>query len=89
MSLYLGTIGNKVNRYKIEAFTKNLRFGSFSAPDIGDPGLYSKMLGERFKSLQLGRTIYCTAVHPDVVRRIEDNPHDARPGTVHVAAIDE
>ena len=89
MSLHLGTIGNKVNQYSIRAFTNDLPFGSFSASKIGDKDLYSKMLSERFKSLQSGRTIYCTAVNPDIIRQIEENPHDSRLGTVHVAAVDE
>lgn len=89
MSLYIGVIGNKVNQYGIHAFTNNLPFGSYSASEIGDANLYSKMLGERYKSLQAGRTIYCTAVNPSDSKKAEENPHDTRPGTVHVAAIDE
>jgi hypothetical protein len=89
MSLYLGTIGNQVNQYEVHAFTNGLPFGSFSVAEISDVNIYSRMLNERFKSLQAGRTIYCTAVNPDAKRQKEENPHDGRLGTVHVAAIDK
>ena len=88
-SLYLGTIGSSKNQYEIRAFTNGKPFGFFTAEEIGDTDMFSKMLSERFKSLKLGRTIYCTAVNPNIAREIEQNPHDDREGTVHVAAIDK
>jgi hypothetical protein len=86
--LHLGMIGNNLNQYNVVAFTKNQPFGNYKIADIADSTLYHQMLSERFKSLQAGRAIYCTAVNPDMEKREEENPHDSRWGTVHVAAID-
>jgi hypothetical protein len=47
------------------------------------------MLQERYKCLQQGRAIYCTAVNPDISKGIECNPHDDREGTVHIVSIDK
>ena len=88
-SLYLGAIGSSKNQYEIRAFTNGKPFGFFTAAEIGDTDMFSKMLSERFKSLKLGRTIYCTAVNPIISEEIEQNPHDDREGTVHVAAVDK
>ncbi len=89
MCKYLGTIGTLKNSYKIVAFTNDKSFGPYDASEIGDHELYQKMIKERFKSLKAGRAIYCTAVNVDIEKEVEQNPHDDRPGTVHIAAIDE
>ena len=86
-SLYLGTIGNGTDVYQIHAFTKDLPFRGFAAAQISDRILFQRLLESRYEVLEGGRAIYCTAVHPDKDRRMEYNPHDDRPGTVHIVSI--
>jgi len=87
-SLYLGKIGRKNEVYEIHAFTKNNPFREFRTSEISDPGLFQKLLEERYNILDDGRPIFCTAVNPDKESKTESNSHDYREGTVHIAAID-
>lgn len=73
--------------YEIHAFTKDIPFREFSTSEISDETLFQKLLEERFNVLAGGRSIYCTAVSPDIENGIEWNPHDYRDGTVHFVAI--
>lgn len=86
-SLYLGTIASHTGQYEIHAITKDKPFREFCKKDIADKILYQKMLEGRFKVLEGGNPIYCTAIHPDFRAKIEENPHDDREGTVHIIAI--
>ncbi len=86
-SLYLGKISGK-DSYEIHAFTKDLPFRDYSSSMVADSALFQKMLEGRYEVLEKGRPIYCTAINPDSERRIEENPHDSREGTVHIAAVD-
>jgi len=86
-SLYLGKIGNKAI-YEIHALTKDLPFREFPASTIADGALFQKIISERYRLLESGKPIYCTAVNPDMEKKVELNPHDERPGTVHFVAID-
>ena len=87
-SLYLGKIGGR-EMYEIHALTKDLPFREFPATEISDSALYENILKERYRLLESGKPIYCTAIHPDHERRIEHNPHDDREGTVHIVALDK
>lgn len=87
-SLYLGKIGGENGPYEIHALTKGLPFREFSSSEIADLNLFQKVLSERFNVLEGGRPIYCTAVNPDLEKRIETNPHDEREGTVHIVSLD-
>lgn len=87
-SLHLGKIGGQ-EVYEIHAFTKDLPFRGYSCRRISDRALFQKMIEGRYEVLEGGRPIYCTAVHPDSRRRVEENPHDTRYGTVHIAAINK
>jgi hypothetical protein len=86
-SLYLGKIGGGKGLYEIHALTKDLPFREFPLSQIADAVLYDRMLEGRFRVLEDERPIYCTAIHPDPARRREYNPHDDRPGTVHIVAL--
>jgi hypothetical protein len=87
-SLYLGKIGGR-EIYEIHALTKDLPFREFKSAEISDGSLYENILKERFRLLESGKPIYCTAISPDLERRIEYNPHDDRAGTVHIVALDK
>ncbi len=89
MSMYLGTIGGARGSYEIHAFTNDLPFGFFPASQVADSELFHEMLEERYACLQSGRPIFCTAVNPDISKEMEWNPHDDRPGTVHIASINK
>jgi hypothetical protein len=86
-SLYLGTIKAKSKRYEIHAFTKDLAWRNYAASEIADSALYADLLAGRFEVLRSGKPIFCTAVNPDPERRIEENPHDSREGTVHIVSL--
>lgn len=85
-SLYLGKIG-KSDICEIHAVTKDLPFREFGAAEIADTALFREILAERYRLLESGRPIYCTAVSPNRETRTEQNPHDDRPGTVHIVAL--
>jgi hypothetical protein len=51
--------------------------------------LFQNLIEGRYRLLENGRAIYCTAVHPDTENKIEINPHDTREGTIHIVAIDD
>ena len=87
-SLYLGKIGGKKGVYEVHAFTYKNPFRWLKVSEISDSGLFQKLLEERYKILEEGRVIYCSAVQPDVKRKIEYNPHDYREGTVHIVSLD-
>ena len=87
-SLYMGKIGGK-NIYEIHVFTKDQSFREYKKSQIADESLFQKMTESRYKVLESGRPIYCTAINPDTVKKIEVNPHDTREGTIHIAAIDK
>lgn len=86
-SLYLGKIGGKKTTFEIHALTNGLPFRNYPASSISDSQLYYKLLNGRYKTLEKGRAIYCTAVNPIPDKRIEENPHDSREGTVHIIAV--
>ena len=86
-SLYLGTVASKNDVYEIHAVTKDTPFRKFTIKEIADKTLYHKMLEGRFSLLANGIPIYCTAINPDFKRKIEENPHDDREGTIHILAI--
>ena len=88
-SLFLGNIYEKNKKMEIHAFTKDLPFREFKKSEIADTGLYKKMLAGRFKLLSSGQPFFCTAINPNILDEIEENPHDCREGTVHFVAIDE
>lgn len=88
-SLYLGKIGGKNKLYEIHALTKELPFREYRASEIADTDLFQRLIEGRYRLLESGRAIYCTAVHPDKKNKIEINPHDSREGTVHIVAIDD
>jgi hypothetical protein len=75
--------------YEIHALTKDLPFREFLSSEISDGALYANILKERFRLLESGKPIYCTAIHPDLERKIEYNPHDDREGTIHIIALDK
>lgn len=85
-SLYLGKIG-KYDTYEIHAVTKDLPFREFGAAEIADTALFREILVERYRLLESGKPIYCTAIRPEHKERIERNPHDERAGTVHIVAL--
>jgi hypothetical protein len=87
-SLYLGKIGGK-DVYEIHAITKDLPFREFPVSGIADGALFQKIIEERYRLLASGKPIYCTAVKPDTEKKIEVNPHDELPGTVHFVAVDK
>ena len=87
-SLYLGVVTSHTGQYEIHAITKDQPFREFGEREIADKSLYQKMLEGRFKVLEGGNPIYCTAIHPNFHTKIEENPHDDREGTVHIVAID-
>jgi len=87
-SLFLGNIGNGSVLYEIHAFTNGLPFSKFNQSQISDSELYRRLLHERFKLMGSGVPIICTAINPDGGKQEEYNPHDDRPGTFHLAAID-
>jgi hypothetical protein len=87
-SLYLGKIGGKKGVYEVHAFTYKNPFRWLKVSEISDSGLFQKLLEVRYKILEEGRVIYCSAVQPDVKRKIESNPHDYREGTVHLVSLD-
>ncbi len=87
-SLFIGKIGNKENIFEIHALTKSLPFREFKPSEIADSSLFQKILQGRFELLKSGRSIYCTAVNPDLKGETETNPHDLREGTVHIVSID-
>ena len=93
MSVYLGRIGGNVNgrskMFEIHALTNGLPFDGYPASEMSDSALYKQMLEGRYKILESGKPIYCTAVNPDKEKKIETNPHDERPGTVHIVTISE
>lgn len=83
-SLYLGKIGGKRGVYEVHAFTYKNPFRWLRSSEISDSGLFQKLLEERYKILEEGRAIHCSAVQPDVEMKIESNPHDYREGSVHI-----
>jgi hypothetical protein len=87
-SLFLGKIGGK-NIYEIHVFTKDLPFREYKKSQIADESLFQRMIKGRYKVLESGKPIYCTAINPDTVKKIEVNPHDTREGTIHIAAVDK
>ena len=87
-SLFLGSIDEGHRSYEIHAFTKDMPFRNYTSSQIADIDLYEELVEKRFMVLELGKPIYCTAINPDLENRKEENPHDAREGTVHIAAID-
>lgn len=86
-SLFLGALTGRAGRLEVHAFTLGLPFREIPVRAIADPVLYRRLLEGRYAVLAGGRPIYCTAVAPDTARGIEVNPHDDRPGTVHLAAL--
>lgn len=88
-SLFLGRIGGLNKAYEIHALTKDLPFREYRASEIGDSDLFQNLIEGRYRLLESGRAIYCTAVHPNTEKKIEINPHDTRDGTVHIVAIDD
>lgn len=87
-SLYLGKIGGKKGVYEVHAFTYKNPFRWLRVSEISDAGLFKKLLEERYKILEEGSVIYCSAIQPDVKKKIESNPHDYREGTVHFISLD-
>ena len=88
-SLYLGRIGAKEQMYEIHALTKDLPFREYRASEIADSDLFQNLIEGRYRLLESGRAIYCTAVYPDTKNKIETNPHDSREGAVHIVAVDK
>lgn len=87
-SLFLGKIG-KDDVYEIHALTKDLPFREFLSSEIADAELFNEILKQRYILLEDGIRIFCTAISPDVTKKIEINPHDEREGTVHIVALDK
>ena len=87
-SLFLGNIGGTYGSYEIHALTNDLPFREYRASEIADSDLFQNLIEGRYRLLESGRAIYCTAVHPDSKNKIEANPHDSREGTVHIVAVD-
>ena len=88
-SLYLGKIGTKEQTFEIHALAKDLPFREFKSSEISDNELFNKIIQGRFELLKEGKSIYCTAVNPDLKKQVETNPHDEREGTVHIVSIDK
>ena len=88
-SLFLGTIGSRNSDYEVHALTKDLPFREFNKSSISDAALYNKLIQGRFQLLAGERPIYCKAINPDTEKKIEENPHDTREGTVHIVAVDQ
>lgn len=74
-SKYLGCIGN----FELHAFSES---GEYQ-----DSGLAKKMHEIRYRVLEKGHPIYCTAVSPDFKKKEERNPHDALPTTTNFVTI--
>ena len=88
-SLYIGTIGDKHETFEVHAITNGFPFRGYKKDEISDPGLFRELVKSRYKVLKRGRPIYCTAVNPDIINETETNPHDERPGTVHIAVLNK
>lgn len=88
-SLYLGKIGDKENVFEIHALTKDLPFREYKQHEIADENLFHKLHKGRYKVLESGKPIFCTAITPDFDKKIETNPHDDREGSVHFVAINK
>ncbi len=86
-SLYLGQVSTETATYLIHAFTNGLPFREFATSEISDPALFETMLKGRYDVLTSGREIRWGGI--DREKQQEHNPHDDRPGTVHIAAIDQ
>ena len=74
-SKYIGRMCN----FELHAFSES---GEYQ-----DSGLAKKMHEIRYRVLEKGCPIYCTAVSPDFEKREERNPHDALPTTTHFVTI--
>lgn len=88
-SLYLGKIGDKENVFEIHALTKDLPFREFKTHQISDTTLFHELQKSRYKLLETGKPIFCTAINPDFEKKIESNPHDEREGTIHLVALNK
>jgi hypothetical protein len=88
-SLYLGKVTSRDKPYEIHAVTKDVGFREYNTSEIADNNLYQKILEGRFEVLESGKPIFCTAINPDYEKKIEENPHDSREGTVHIIAISQ
>lgn len=87
-SLYLGKIGDGQQNYEVHAFTPGLAFREYKVSEVSDVQLFQKLLQSRYRLFEEGRSIYCTAVNPDVIEKTESSPHDTREGCIHLASID-
>jgi hypothetical protein len=65
--------------FDVHAFTESGKYA--------DVGLAKQIHGLRYKILEKGQPIYCTAVRPDFKSREEHNPHDSLPSTIHFVSI--
>lgn len=70
-SLFLGKTVSKHGTFEIHAMTNNLYSRGFSAEEIGDAELFSKILDGRYELLAHGKPIYCTAVNSNQEQKIE------------------
>jgi hypothetical protein len=86
-SLYLGHISAGDSVYQIHAFTRGLPFREFPSSEISDSSLFDAMLKGRYDVLASGREIRWGGI--DKEKQQEYNPHDDRPGTLHIAALDQ
>ncbi|MCK5147320.1 hypothetical protein KAR48_11225 [bacterium] len=88
-SLYLGRISSAMHSYEVHAFTQYYGFRGYRPTEISDAKLYLKLIKTRYQLMEMGSCIYCTAVNPNKIKKIECNPHDSREGTVHIVALNE
>lgn len=68
--------------------TKDLPFREFNTRESADSALFREILSGRYRLLESEKPIYCTAINPCQKEKKEVSPHDDRPGTVHIVAID-
>lgn len=87
-SLYLGKIGTKSKKVEVHAFTSGFPFREYPVSQVGDDTLFNCLIRERYRLLEEGRSIYCTAINPDQETKTETNPHDTREGCIHFASLD-
>ena len=72
---YMGRMG----KFDLYAFSEN---GAYR-----DSKLAEQLHKIRYRVLETGHPIYCTAVNPDFEKKEEHNPHDSLPTTTHFVSI--
>jgi len=88
-SLFIGKIGNNSEIFEVHALTNGFSFRGHKRDEMSDSSLFHQLIKSRYKVLKNDTPIYCTAVNPNINNETETNPHDERPGTVHIAVLNK